>query len=435
MNIKINAKNYAIKAHNGQLRKSEKSKPMIIHQINVACILEENGFDDNVIAAGYLHDVVEDTEYTINDIKNEFGEDIASLVCSASEPDKSLSWEERKNHTINSCSSLNLRHKAVIVADKINNLEDLERLMFTEKDFDFSNFKRGLESQKWYYKTLCEKISFGEKHEIFNKFKKQVSKVFDNACIEEKYLSNDRLLKLKELHYLKYEIKSLKNTLKKRPYVIEFTGTPRTGKTSIIKKLEEFFKKGGFKVFVIEEFTTSTYYKENLYKKLKNEYKNVVNTEIPKYVNKQLDEALKRDSDIILIDRSLFDRCIWIDRLYLKGGISKEEVNNYYDKYIPLIKKKINTVVATYCDSETSMKRDYKANLSLENRNFLNEKNINEYNVSLKNTIELLEKNNYQINFYDAVKSLEDLEYDITKNILNSMKEFYYKKFIKKYKN
>ena len=61
----IEAKNYAIVAHKGQVRKSEKEKPMVMHPITVANILREYGYDDNVIMAGYLHDVVEDTDFTI----------------------------------------------------------------------------------------------------------------------------------------------------------------------------------------------------------------------------------------------------------------------------------------------------------------------------------------------------------------------------------
>lgn len=98
--IKEKAKMFAIQAHKGQIRKSEPDKPMVIHPIGVGQLLESFGYDDNVVAAGYLHDVVEDTKYTIEDIEKEFGSDIASLVMGVSEPDKSLSWEERKKHTI-----------------------------------------------------------------------------------------------------------------------------------------------------------------------------------------------------------------------------------------------------------------------------------------------------------------------------------------------
>ena len=117
MDIKQKAKNFAIKAHKGQIRKSEPQNPMIIHPLNVCKILEEYGYDDNVVAAGYLHDVIEDTKYSKEDIEKKFGEDIVSLVIGASEPDKKQSWEERKQHTISTIKNLDLRHKAIVCGD------------------------------------------------------------------------------------------------------------------------------------------------------------------------------------------------------------------------------------------------------------------------------------------------------------------------------
>ena len=125
MNIKEKAKYFAINAHLGQIRKNEPDKPMIMHPISVGMLLESYGYDDYVVAAGYLHDVVEDTNYTIEDIEENFGSRVSSLVKGASEPDKSLSWEERKKHTIEQTKTLPLENKLVICADKINNLEDL----------------------------------------------------------------------------------------------------------------------------------------------------------------------------------------------------------------------------------------------------------------------------------------------------------------------
>ena len=142
MDVKQKAKEFAIKAHNGQKRKSDKEKPMIIHPINVANILKQYNFDDNVIAAGYLHDVVEDTKYELRDILEIFGDDISSLVEGASEPDKTLSWEERKQHTIEVVKQMDIRHKAIVCADKISNLEDLRILFETNDSYDFSSFKR-----------------------------------------------------------------------------------------------------------------------------------------------------------------------------------------------------------------------------------------------------------------------------------------------------
>lgn len=68
----------ATKAHEGQFRKT--GEPYIIHPLAVKKILEEWGMDEDTIIAGILHDTVEDTNLTLNDIKNEFGESVAFLV-------------------------------------------------------------------------------------------------------------------------------------------------------------------------------------------------------------------------------------------------------------------------------------------------------------------------------------------------------------------
>ena len=69
---------FADSAHKGQLRMS--GEPYIIHPLHTAINLAEMHVTDNMIAAGLLHDVAEDTPITIDQIKDEFGEDIASMV-------------------------------------------------------------------------------------------------------------------------------------------------------------------------------------------------------------------------------------------------------------------------------------------------------------------------------------------------------------------
>ncbi|MFP3499856.1 HD domain-containing protein, partial [Pseudomonas sp. SIMBA_059] len=78
-----------------------------------------------------LHDTIEDTDATYEQIVQEFGERVANLVLAASEHDKSLPWEERKQQTINSLSTASLEEIQIIIADKLHNLrsirEELER--------------------------------------------------------------------------------------------------------------------------------------------------------------------------------------------------------------------------------------------------------------------------------------------------------------------
>lgn len=434
MKITEKAKSFAIAAHIGQIRKSDKEKPKIIHPINVANILQEYNFDDNVIAAGYLHDVIEDTNYTKEDLLKSFGEDVVSLVLGATEEDKSLSWEERKQETITKVKTLDLRHKAVVCADKISNLEDLRIIFEINEKKDFSAFKRGFDKQKWYYTGVYDSLIYNEdeKNDMFVRLKLLIDYIFyDNKHdeLERKIFSDniEEYNKLKKFHYRKQEIYKMKSVLEKnKTYVIEFTGTPRTGKTTLMNNLYDFFKKGGFTTSTLEEFTTSKRYKKDIYPRLKNEYKSVINTEIPKYVLGDLNTEVSKDYDIILVDRSLFDRMIWMDRLYNKNGVTKEEYDNYINEYTPLIKNKINIVLGLYTDSLTSLKRDYYANISLEKRTFLNEKNINEYNNSLMNMKELSIKFNINFHMFDTTnKNEREISFQVLDVILSDMRKQY----------
>lgn len=442
MNIKEEARVFATKAHKGQIRKSDKEKPMIIHPINVANILETYNYDDNVVAAGYLHDVLEDTKYKEEDLLRKFNKDIVSLVLGATEPDKSLSWEERKRHTINTIKNLDLRHKAVVCADKISNLEDIRIIFEIKGEKDFSAFKRGYDKQKWYYSEIYKSLIYGEDKEnvMFNKLKNLIDDVFydrkDNKL--ERKIFDDKIEeynKLVKFHYRKQEIYKMTKVLNNnKPYVIEFTGTPRTGKTTLINNLYDFFKKGGFNIIVLEEFTTSKRYKQEIYPKLKDKYKKVVNTEIPKYVLKELEETIDKEPDIIIIDRSLFDRMIWVDRLYKKNGMLIEEYNNYIKEYVPIIKQKIDIIISTYTDSLTSLKRDYNANLSLEKRTFLNEQNINEYNYSLLKMKKLSEKERINLHIFDTTeKSEREVSFEVVDTILSNMRKEYLSRINKEY--
>ena len=436
MNIKEKAKLFAIKAHKGQIRKSDKEKPMIIHPINVANILSEYGYDDNVVAAAYLHDVIEDTKYTKEDLLKEFNEDIVSLVLGATEEDKSLSWEERKTITIDKVKDLDLRHKVVVCADKISNLDDMRIIFEVNGKRDFSAFKRGFDKQKWYYTEVYNSLIYNEDKDyvMFSRLKLLIDDIFyDNKHdeLERKIFEGreDEYNKLIRLHYRKQEIYKMISVLdKNKSYVIEFTGTPRTGKTTLMNNLYDFFKKGGFTTSTLEEFTTSQRYKKEIYPRLKNEYKSVINTEIPKYVLENLNMAIDKNNDIILIDRSLFDRMIWMDRLYNKNGVTEREYNDYIDKYTKIINDKIDIVIGLYTDSLTSLRRDYTANASLEKRTFLSEDNINEYNNSLMNMKELSNKENINFYLFDTTnKSERDISFEILDTILTDMRKKYIK--------
>ena len=442
MDIKEKAKLFAIRAHMGQVRKSEPDKLMIMHPIGVGLLLESFGYDDNVVAAGYLHDVVEDAKYTIEDIEKEFGSDISYLVMRASEPDKSLSWEERKKHTIDETQKLPLRNKLVICADKINNLEDLFLKFEKTGERDFSAFKRGEEQQKWYYTSIYESLITGEDKDlpIFVRLKDILDKVFykkeDSFLRDTIFVDNgDYYAKLKQLHAMKLELQRLKSLCSlTKPFVIEFSGTPRTGKTTTINNLYDFFKKGGFNTTIIEEFTTSRYYKEVFKQKYKDLSSTEFNMAIIEEVTKQLENALNSDKEIILIDRSINDRQIWNYRRYVRGDMPEEQYFSARDKYKVISKELIDFLLITYADSMVSLKRDYVSSLALEKRNFLNLENIEEYNNCLNDLQGLFSESVDQMLFLDTSSiELNDISIEATSQILPVMRKRYIKAFEQKY--
>lgn len=442
MDIKEKAKMFAIQAHMGQIRKSEPDKPMIIHPIGVGQLLESFGYDDSVVAAGYLHDVVEDTKYTIEDIEREFGKDIATLVMGASEPDKSLSWEDRKRHTIEETKKLPFRNKLIICADKINNLEDLFLTFEKNGNRDFSAFKRGEESQKWYYTSIYESLVSGEDKSlpIFVRLKDVLDKVFakqeDLFFRETIFADNqDYYEELRQLHAQKIELQRLKSLVSlPKPFVIEFSGTPRTGKTTTINNLYDFFKKGGFDVSVIEEFTTSKIYKEKFKNKFDQMNLGDSNIAIIEEVYRQLQNAIASGKEVILIDRSINDRQMWNYRRFINGDMSEEQYYTARDKFSGISKELIDFLVITYADPLISLKRDYLSSLALEPRRFLNIDNIKEYNNSLNALQGLFCKSVDSMAFLDTSNmNMNEVSIEVASQILPVMRKKYIKSFQQKY--
>ena len=147
----------AVKAHQGQVRKAS-DIPYISHPFAVGLMLARAGCDDEVIAAGILHDTVEDTHVTLDTIREQFGERVASIVEGCSEPDKSASWEARKRHTLDYLRTAPWEIRLVSCADKLHNALTILSARKEMGGSVWDRFKRGRKEQEWYYRGLLESL-------------------------------------------------------------------------------------------------------------------------------------------------------------------------------------------------------------------------------------------------------------------------------------
>lgn len=167
----------ASKAHQRQCRKGT-DIPYIAHPVAVGIILLKAGYRDEVAAAGILHDTVEDTELTLEDIKRDFGTEIAEIVAGCSEPDKTLSWEERKEHTIEFLKTASEEIRAVACADKLHNIRSIINDYEKDGEAVWDRFNRGRAQQKWYYTSLVESLRYSGSIPLVEELAREVYRLF-----------------------------------------------------------------------------------------------------------------------------------------------------------------------------------------------------------------------------------------------------------------
>ncbi|MFD0828208.1 HD domain-containing protein [Neobacillus sp. M.A.Huq-85] len=177
MEIVEKALQTASKAHEGQYRKLT-DIPYITHPVAVGMLLMKAGYLDDVVAAGILHDTVEDTGLTLEVLKRKFGEKIAEIVSGCSEPDKSLSWEKRKEHTIEFLKTASKEIRAVACADKLHNIRSIRNDYEQVGEEVWKRFKRGREKQKWYYTNVVESLGAQGSFALLEELRKEVELLF-----------------------------------------------------------------------------------------------------------------------------------------------------------------------------------------------------------------------------------------------------------------
>jgi (p)ppGpp synthase/HD superfamily hydrolase len=122
----LDAALFAAQKHAAQRRKGHDGEPYVNHLIEVAGLLAQSGdsLDTNLVMAGLLHDTVEDTGVTAEELEKRFGKDVTGLVLEATD-DKSLAKERRKALQVETAPHKSPRAQTLKLADKVSNLRSL----------------------------------------------------------------------------------------------------------------------------------------------------------------------------------------------------------------------------------------------------------------------------------------------------------------------
>jgi (p)ppGpp synthase/HD superfamily hydrolase len=131
----------AREAHAGQIRNGSGGMPYIEHPQAVAALLAENGFGEEVLAAALLHDVVEDSETTVAELRERFGDPIAGLVDALSDDESIADYRERKDEHRARVAAAGADALAIYCADKLTNVRTLRDAYAEEGEAVAEEFK------------------------------------------------------------------------------------------------------------------------------------------------------------------------------------------------------------------------------------------------------------------------------------------------------
>lgn len=193
MNMLEEAIIYATVMHQGKTRKIQEI-PFILHPMEVAQILSTMTADIEIITAGILHDIVEDTDGTLSEIEQRFGARVAALVSSESEqeyPDETrdASWKRRKEDSLRTLkNSQDIGVKMLWLADKLANLRSLAQSYSEEGEAIWQHLhQRDPNMHRWYYRTIAETLELSlNKTGAFKEFIKHINYIWPGTFDSEK---------------------------------------------------------------------------------------------------------------------------------------------------------------------------------------------------------------------------------------------------------
>ena len=174
---------FAVKAHANTERRG-KGYPYIVHPLEAVEIVATMTPDQELLAAAALHDTVEDTEVTVEQLMAEFGERVASLVADESDvmPEDMTeedSWHQRKQAAIDRLSKASHDAKMVALGDKLSNMRAIARDYDEIGDALWNRFHTNdPKEHEWHYRGLADALRELEDTVAYKEFESLINKVF-----------------------------------------------------------------------------------------------------------------------------------------------------------------------------------------------------------------------------------------------------------------
>jgi len=174
---------FAVKAHADTERRG-KGYPYIVHPMEAVEIVATMTADQELLAAAILHDTVEDTEVTVEQLRAEFGERIASLVADESDvmPEgmtEEASWHQRKQAAIDRLSKASHDAKMVAMGDKLSNMRAIARDYAEIGDEIWNRFHtKDPKEHEWHYRGLADALRELKDTEAYREFESLINQVF-----------------------------------------------------------------------------------------------------------------------------------------------------------------------------------------------------------------------------------------------------------------
>ena len=174
---------FAVRAHAGTERRG-KGFPYIVHPMEAVEIVATMTKDQELLAAAVLHDTVEDTDTTVEQIRTEFGDRIASLVASESDivvdgVNEEDSWHARKQAAINRLARASHDAKVVALGDKLSNMRAIARDYAQQGDALWNLFHvKDRKEHEWHYRGLADSLRELQDSFAYKEFEQLINQVF-----------------------------------------------------------------------------------------------------------------------------------------------------------------------------------------------------------------------------------------------------------------